>query len=69
MARKHLLQCTREAISGGQPAVARNALMVLWANEHLDELWRLEEHLGRGQHSSPPAADRPAPASASAPAD
>jgi uncharacterized membrane protein YccC len=69
MARKHLLQCTREAISGGQPAVARNALMVLWANEHLDELWRLEEHLGRGQVSSPPAADRPAPAPASAPAD
>jgi hypothetical protein len=43
--------------------------MVLWANEHLDELWRLEEHLGRGQGSSPPAADRPAPAPAAAPAD
>jgi uncharacterized membrane protein YccC len=67
--RKRLLQCTREAISGGQPAVARNALLVLWANEHLETLWRLEEHLGRGQDSGPPAADRQAAAPATAPAE
>ena len=41
-ARKRLLHCTREAISRGQPAVSRNALLVLWASEHLDMLWRLE---------------------------
>ena len=68
-ARKRLLQCTREAISSGQPAVARNALLVLWANEHLESLWRLEEHLGRGPDSGPPAPDRQAAAPAPAPAD
>jgi hypothetical protein len=68
-ARKRLLQCTREAISGGQPAVARNALLVLWASEHLDMLWRLEERLGRGQDAGPPAPDRPTAAPATAPAD
>lgn len=67
-ARKRLLQCTREAISSGQPAVARNALLVLWANEHLESLWRLEEHLGRGQDSGPPA-DRQTAAPATAPAE
>ena len=68
-ARKRLLQCTREAISSGQPEVARNALLVLWADEHLDTLWRLEEHLGRGQDSGPSAADRQAAAPATASAD
>ena len=67
-ARKRLLQCAGEAISSGQPETARNALLVLWANEHLDTLWRLEEHLGRGQDSGPPADDRQAAAPASAPA-
>ena len=68
-ARKRLLQCTREAISSGQPAVARNALLVLWANEHLESLWRLEERLGRGPDSGVPAADRQAAAPAPAPAE
>ena len=67
-ARQQLLQCTRGAISSGQPMVARNALLVLWAYEHLETLWRLEERLGRGPDSEPPAAGRqvaaPAPASA-----
>jgi Fusaric acid resistance protein-like len=67
--RKRLIQCTREAIGSGQPAVARNALLILWANEHLDMLWRLEEHLGRGQDYGPPAADRQAAVPATAPAE
>jgi hypothetical protein len=67
--RKRLLQCTREAIVSGQPGVARNALLILWANEHLEMLWRLEEHLGRGQDSGPPAADRQAAAPATASAE
>ncbi len=68
-ARKRLLHCTRMAISGGQPATARNALLVLWASEHLDMLWRLEEHLGRGQDPGLPAAGRPVEAPAGSPAD
>jgi uncharacterized membrane protein YccC len=68
-ARKRLLQCTREAISSGQPAVARNALLVLWADEHLESLWRLEERLGRGPDPGLPAADRQAATPAPAPAE
>ena len=68
-ARKRLLHCTRVAISGGEPATARNALLVLWASEHLDMLWRLEERLGRGQDPGLPAAGRPVEAPAGSPAD
>jgi uncharacterized membrane protein YccC len=68
-ARKRLLHCTRAAISGGSPAVARNALLVLWASEHLDMLWRLEQRLGRGTEPAPAAAVRPAEAQAASPAD
>ena len=58
-ARKRLLHCTRAAISRGEPATARSALMVLWASEHLDMLWRLEERLGRSQDRGSPAAVPP----------
>ncbi|MGH3070113.1 MAG: FUSC family protein [Streptosporangiaceae bacterium] len=68
-ARQRLLHCTREAISRGQPAVARNALLVLWASEHLDMLWRLEERLGRTQEPGPAAAGRPADAPVTASAE
>ncbi len=68
-ARQRLLHCTRVAISGGEPATARNALLVLWASEHLDMLWRLEERLGRGQDLGSPAAGRPVEAPAGSPAD
>jgi hypothetical protein len=68
-ARKRLLHCTREAISRDQPAEARNALLVLWASEHLDMLWRLEERLGRAPEPGPGAAGRPAEAPAGATAE
>jgi hypothetical protein len=68
-ARKRLLQCTRAAISRGDPGEARNALLVLWASEHLDMLWRLEDRLGRTPEPAPEAAARPADAPAAAPAD
>jgi hypothetical protein len=68
-ARKRLLHCTRQAMSRGQPAVARNALLVLWASEHLDMLWRLEERLGRTQEPRPAATARPAEAPAGAAAE
>ena len=56
--RSHLLQCTREAITSSQPAAAHDALLVLWVNEHLEMLWRLERHLGRVDADR----DEPAPA-------
>jgi hypothetical protein len=68
-ARQRLLHCTRAAISGGPPAVARDALVVLWASEHLDTLWRLEERLGRATDAGPAAAARSAEAPAGAPAE
>jgi uncharacterized membrane protein YccC len=68
-ARKRLLQCTRAAISRGDPGEARNALLVLWASEHLDMLWRLEDRLGRTPEPAREAAARPADAPAAAPAD
>ena len=68
-ARKRLLHCTREAISRGEPATARSALLVLWASEHLDMLWRLEERLGRGQDLGSPAASVPVDEPAAAPAE
>jgi hypothetical protein len=49
--RSRLLQCTRQAIVTGQPAAARDALLVLWTGEHLDMLWRLEKHLGRPEEA------------------
>ena len=45
--RARLLECVRAAVSGGDGSNARSALVLLWANQHLDALWRLESHLGR----------------------
>src|SRR4029079_1719770 len=43
--RARLVECVRKAISD-DGAHARSALVLLWANQHLDALWRLESHLG-----------------------
>ena len=45
--RGRLLDCVRAAVAGGDKAKVRSALVLLWANQHLDNLWRLESHLGR----------------------
>jgi uncharacterized membrane protein YccC len=66
VARSGMLQCTRQAIGSGQPTVARNALLMLWASEHLDMLWRLEARLGRTRDTDEAAAARPAEAAAAA---
>ena len=58
--RTRLLECVRAAVSGGDRANARSALVLLWANQHLDNLWRLESHLGRS------AAEATAPTSGGA---
>ena len=44
--RRRLLDCVRDAVAGGDGTYARSALVLLWTNQHLDNLWRLESHLG-----------------------
>lgn len=46
-ARGRLLECVHEAVAGGDERAIRPALVLLWASQHLDNLWRLESHLGR----------------------
>jgi uncharacterized membrane protein YccC len=46
-ARTRLLECVHEAVTGGDKRKIRPALVLLWASQHLDNLWRLESHLGR----------------------
>jgi uncharacterized membrane protein YccC len=41
-----LLACIREAALGREEATVSAALALLWARQHLDNLWRLEAHLG-----------------------
>ena len=60
--RSRLLACTRQEITSGQPAQARDALLMLWVDEHLEMLWRMERHLGRMDDEQP----EPQPASAAA---
>jgi uncharacterized membrane protein YccC len=45
--RRRLLECVREAVAGGDETKVRPALDLLWASQHLDVLWRLEQYLGR----------------------
>ena len=42
--RSRLLECVRAAAR--DEATVKAALVLLWASQHLDNLWRLEEHLG-----------------------
>ncbi len=44
--RRRLLACVRNAAGGRDEATVRAALVLLWASQHLDNLWRLEAHLG-----------------------
>jgi hypothetical protein len=45
--RRRLLGCVRTVVAEGAGAKVRSALVLLWASQHLDDLWRLESHLGR----------------------
>jgi hypothetical protein len=36
----------RDAAVGGDTSTINAALVLLWASQHLDNLWRLEAHLG-----------------------
>jgi uncharacterized membrane protein YccC len=44
--RRRLLACVRDAARGRDEATVRSALLLLWASQHLDNLWKLESHLG-----------------------
>jgi uncharacterized membrane protein YccC len=43
---RRLLACVREAATGADKATAHAALGLLWASQHLNNLWALESHLG-----------------------
>ncbi len=45
--RRRLVTCVRAALASGDKARMRPALDLIWASEHLDFLWQLEEHLSR----------------------
>jgi uncharacterized membrane protein YccC len=44
--RGRLLACVRDAAGARDDATVHAALVLLWAAQHLDNLWRLEAHLG-----------------------
>jgi uncharacterized membrane protein YccC len=50
--RRRLFECVREAVATGDKPKLRPALVLLWASQHLDDLWRLESHLGRHAFAS-----------------
>lgn len=41
-----LLACVRDGARAADTATVTAALVLLWASQHLDNLWRLEAHLG-----------------------
>jgi uncharacterized membrane protein YccC len=52
--RRRLLECVRNAVAGGDRTQMRPALVLLWASQHLDSLWRLESRLGRSAAEASP---------------
>src|SRR5439155_9854759 len=47
-----LLACIRRAAAGRDKETVKAALMLLWASQHLENLWRLEAHLGERARAS-----------------
>ena len=56
-----LLACVRDAARGRDEATVKAALVLLWASQHLDNLWRLEAHLGERANAAqaPPVTTGP----------
>jgi uncharacterized membrane protein YccC len=50
--RSRLLACVRDAARGRDKPTVNAALVLLWASQHLDNLWRLESHLGERARSA-----------------
>lgn len=44
--RRLLLDCVRDAVRMGDKEATKAAVVLLWAIQHLDNLWRLEAHIG-----------------------
>jgi uncharacterized membrane protein YccC len=44
--RRLLLECVRDAARDGDKPTIHGALVLLWVSQHLDNLWRLEAHIG-----------------------
>ena len=44
---RRLVECVRDALESGDKPKKRSALDLIWASQHLDALWQLEEHLSR----------------------
>jgi uncharacterized membrane protein YccC len=53
---EQLLACVREAARGRDKATVDAALVLLWAGQHLDNLWGLEGHLGERARAARAAA-------------
>src|SRR4029077_14705209 len=49
--RRQLLACVRDAARGRDEQTVKSALLLLWASQHLDNLWHLEGHLRQAQTS------------------
>jgi uncharacterized membrane protein YccC len=47
-----LLACVRDSARGGDQEAVTAALVLLWASQHLDNLWRLESHLAERANAS-----------------
>ena len=45
--RRRLFACVRDAARDRDKETVKAALVLLWASQHLDNLWRLEAHLGQ----------------------
>jgi hypothetical protein len=45
--RRRLLACVRDAARTGDGTTVTAALVLLWTSQHIDNLWRLEAHLGK----------------------
>ncbi|MFL5825915.1 MAG: FUSC family protein [Thermoleophilaceae bacterium] len=48
--RKRVLECAREGVAADDEDRNGSGLVLLWASQHLDNLWRLEAHLS--QHAA-----------------
>ncbi len=56
--RSRLLACVRDAARAGDRATVDAALVLLWTSQHIDNLWRLEAHLGERFSRLAAASDR-----------
>lgn len=62
--RSRLVACVREGVASADPATVNGALVLLWASQHLDSLWRLEAQLSERVTLARAAAAGAAPAPA-----